>query len=237
MRIALIASAVLMLCSSPCAAQRVPTAQPSLTVHGQGRVEVPPDYASITVEVETKAKTTADAAAAHRERATRASHALRDMSNDGVNIVRSSFRLAELRSPPSPSNPSRSPDSEFQAITSFELKITRIDAVNDVVTKIASTGLFQVRNLRFGVNEDNPGADAARKRAVANTREHATTYAEAAGVRLGEILKIEDLENPGPVLFSAQPQPARSVQVIPPEGLMVTASVVITWSIVAKPNL
>jgi hypothetical protein len=236
MRIALIATALLMLCPGLCAAQRIPTARPSLTVHGQGRIEVPPDYANIIVEVETKAKTAADATAAHRERATRASNALRDMKADGADIVRSSFRLAELRTPPPPSSPSRPPESEFQAVTSFELKMTRVDAVNNAVTKIASSGLFQVRNLRFGVNEDNPGAETARKRAVANTRERAATYAEAAGVQLGEILKIEDLENPGPVLFSAQ-APARSVQVIPPEGLTMTASVVITWRIVAKPDL
>ena len=76
--------------------------------------------------------------------------------------------------------------------------MTRIDTVDSAVTKIASTGLFQVRNLRFGINEDNPGAETARKRAVASTRERASSYAEAAGVRLGEILRIEDLENPGP---------------------------------------
>ena len=234
MRIALIASALLMLCPSLGAAQGVPTTQPSLTVHGQGRVEVPPDYANITVEVETKAKTAADATAAHRERATRAGNALREMKSYGVDIVRSNFRLAELRS--APSNPAKLPESEFQAVTSFELKMTRMDTVNDAVTKIASTGLFQVRNLRFGVNEANPGAAMARKHAVANTRERASTYAEAVGVQLGEILKIEDLENPGPVLFSAQ-APAPSVQVNPPEGLTITASVVITWKIVAKPEL
>jgi uncharacterized protein len=235
MRTALIAAVILTWSTSLAAAQRVPTTEPSLTVHGQGRVEVPPDFASINVDVETKAKTAADATAAHRERATRASNVLRDMKPDGVDVVRSNFRLAELRSPPPPSSPSKPSESEFQAVTSFELKMTKIGAVDSAVTKIASTGLFQVRNLRFAVNDDNPGAETARKRAVASTRERASTYAEAAGVRLGEILKIEDLENPGPVLFSAQAPAARSVQVIPPEGLTVTASVVITWRIVAKP--
>jgi uncharacterized protein YggE len=231
MRAYLIAAAVLALASGHSLAQSIATTEPSVTVHGQGRAQVPPDHANLTVEVETKAKTAADATAAHRERAARAVNALREMKPDRVEIVQSNFRLGEFRAPPAPSGISREASPEYQAVTSFELKMTRVDAVDGAITKIASTGLFQVRNLRFGVSDDNPGADTARKRAVANARERATAYAQAAGVQLGDIVKIEDLEAQGPVLFAAQAPAMRSVQVIPPESLTLSASVTITWKI------
>ena len=219
----------------PLRGQAMANAEPTLTVRGQGRAQVPPDHASLTVEVVTKAKSVEAATAAHRERATRAVNALRDMKTDGVEIAQSSFRLSEVRTPPAPSDRPREPDVDYQAITTFELKMTRLGAVDGAITKIASTGLFQIRNLRFGIEDNNPGTNTARKNAVADARERASTYAQAAGVQLGDIVKIEDVETQGPVLFAAQAPTARSVQVMPPDNLTLTASVVITWQIGAKP--
>ena len=74
MRICLLATAIaLVSCPSPGLAQ-TPGAlpAPSLSVQGQGRVEVPPDYANVTVEVETRAKTAGGATSSHEARAARA---------------------------------------------------------------------------------------------------------------------------------------------------------------------
>jgi hypothetical protein len=231
MRTTLIAAVVLTMSSGFCAAQPAPNTEPSLTVRGQGRAQVSPDHANLTVEVTTKAKTAEGATAAHRERASRAVSVLRGMSGDGVEIAQSSFRLGELRTPPLPSGASRESTSEYEAVTSFELKMKQVDAVDGAITKIASTGLFQIRNLRFGIEGNNPGLNAARRNAVADARERATTYAQAAGVSLGDIIAIEDADQNGPVLFAAQAPMARNVQVIPPENLALSATVTISWKI------
>ena len=94
--------------------------------------------------------------------------------------------------------------------------------------------LFQVRNLRFGLADNNPGANTTRKNALADARERAAAYAQAAGVQLGDIVKIEDTETQGPVLFAAKAPAIRSVEVIPPGNLTLTASATITWRISAK---
>jgi uncharacterized protein YggE len=232
MRLHVMVVATLALLSAPCAAQPFPAAEPSLTVQGEGRVDVPPDYAALTVEVETKSKTAADATTAHTARATRAMEALRDMKPAGVEVVRSNFRLGEIHTP---APPSRQPETEFQAVTTFELKMTKIDAVNDAITKIASSGLFRIGNLRFAMNADNPAVKEARKRAVTSAREKAQTYADAASVQLAAILKIEDSESHGPVMYAAKAAGPRSVQVVPPDNLTMTATVSITWRIVARP--
>jgi uncharacterized protein YggE len=150
------------------------------------------------------------------------------MRGDGVEIVQSGFRLGEVRNPPA--SGSREPEVEYQAVTSFELKLTKLDGVDAAITRIAATGLFQVRNLRFGIEDNNPGVGTARKNAVADARERASTYATAAGVSLGDIVRIEDTEGSGPVTFAAGPV-MRSVQVTPPETLALSASVTMTWRI------
>jgi len=234
MRTPIIAAIILSLCSSLSAAQPVAHGDATLTVRGQGRVQVPPDHANLTVEVVTRGRSPDAATAAHRERASRAVTLLRDMKKDGLEIERSVFRLNEVRASPGPTATQKRDETEYQAITDFELKLTRLDAVDRTITAIASTGLFEVRNLRFGIDERSPGMNAARKNAVDDARDRALTYAQAAGVQLGDILKIEDAELRGPRDFAAGAPMARNVQVIPPETLTLSASVTITWRIGAK---
>jgi uncharacterized protein YggE len=230
MRQMIAAAAALVLAGSLAAAQPSFSSEPTLTVRGQGRVEAPPDHANITVEVVTKGRTLEAATAAHRDRASRAITLLRDMRPDGIEIKGSVFRLDQDRPPPPPGTPPRN-EPEYRAITSFDVKLTQVKGVDRAVTALASTGLFEVRHLRFGLEERNPAIAAARRNAVEDARERATTYAEAAGVRLGEIVRIDDTEARQPREFAADVALARNVQIVPPETLTVSASVTIAWRI------
>jgi uncharacterized protein len=200
----------------------------TLTVNGQGRVDVPPDHARLSVEVVTPGANPEAATSAHRERASRATTRLRDMKNDGVSIEQSSFSLSEHRNPERPNAPAR---SEYRAVTTFELKVAPAENADKAITAIAASGLFEVRNLRFGVEDRNPGFDAARRSAVEDARRRAATYAEAAGVKLGEIVSINDADTRHPREAMLTSTMVRGVQVIPPEALTLNASVTITWRI------
>jgi uncharacterized protein YggE len=180
------------------------------------------------VEVVTAGANPEAAASAHRDRASRATTRLRDMKNDGVSIEQSSFSLSELRNPERPNAPAR---SEYRAVTTFELKVAPVENADKAITAIAASGLFEVRNLRFGVGERNPGFDAARRSAVEDARLRAATYADAAGVKLGDIVSINDTDARHPREAMLTSTMARNVQIIPPEALTLTASVTITWRI------
>jgi uncharacterized protein YggE len=234
MRTPVTAAAILVVLCSAVPAQPVSLTEPTLTVRGQGRALVAPDHANLTVEVVTKGRTTEAATAAHRERASRAADALRAMRTDGLSIEQSTFRLDEVRQPvPNPSQGRGEP--EYRAITTFEVKMNRLDAVDRSVSALASSGLFEMRNMHFGIDERNAGLASARKNAVDDARERATTYAEAAGVRLGDIVRIDDVEARSPRDFAVAASMARNVQVIPPDTLTLTASVAITWRITTRP--
>jgi len=234
MRIPIAAALILMIFSGLGAAQPAAPSEATLTVRGQGRVQVPPDHANLTVEVVTRGKSPEAATATHRERSSRAVTALREMKKDGIEIDRSVFSLNEIRPSPRPNATQGRDEPQYQAVTTFELKMLRLDAVDRAVTTITATGLFEVRNLRFGIEQRNPGMNAARKKAVDDARERAITYAQAAGVRLGAIVKIEDTDFRSPREFAASAPMMRNVQVIPPESLTLTASVTMTWRIGGK---
>jgi uncharacterized protein YggE len=236
MRSVIVAAVLLTISHGLAAAQPIADREPIITVQGSGRVQVPPDHANLTVEVVTKGKSLDAATATHRDRTQRAVNAIHDRKDDGVVLVRSTFRLGEMRSPPPPGpGPQRREEAEYQAVTTFELKLSKLDKVDGAITALAATGFFEVRNLTFGIDEKNPGVNAARKAAVTDARERASVYAEAAGVQLGNIVSIEDIEQRGPNLLAAGAPMARTVQVTPPENLTLTASVTMTWRIVARP--
>jgi hypothetical protein len=235
MRPLLLAAVMVTLCTGLAAAQPRPPDEATLTVNGQGRAQVPPDRATLTVDVETTGKTLESATAAHRERAERAVKALRGMENNGLKIERSTFHLNEIRPPVTPASSQAASKPEYQAGTTFELTLTRLDAVDATITTIASTGLFEVRNIRFGIGDRDPGLKTARKGAIDDAREKAATYADAAGVQLSSILTIEDSGGGGPPEFAAAAPMMRSVKVIPPDTLTLSASVTVTWRIGPKP--
>lgn len=216
----------LILMAAAVSAQPLVDRGPIITVRGDGRAEVPPDLARLTADVVTRGKTLEAASGAHKERAAKAAAALRALAQDGLEIVQSTFRLDQMRQP-APQSGMR-PDVEYQAVTTFELKSKKLDKIDDAVTAIAASGLFELRNLRFTLDESSKAFETARREAVADARNRAKTYAEAAGVQLGDIVEIADTE-PRLLREAAMPMAARSMQVAPPETVTVTAGITMTW--------
>ena len=72
------------------------------------------------------------------------------------------------------------------------MRIRDLSTVGTILDKTVSLGVNQGGDITF-VNDDlKPGLAEARKRAVADALERARTLAEAAGVKLGRILAIEE---------------------------------------------
>ena len=171
-----------LTCTGASAQQNTPRL-PSISVQGEGLIDAAPDHAKLTAEVVTRGKTLEAATATHRVRATKADGILRGMENDGLKIEHATFRL-DQNILPTPHG-QKQPEPEYEAVTSFSLKTDRVAAVDQLVTAIADSGLFEIQNLRFGIEEKNPAVAAARRGAVADARDRAKTYAEAAGLQLG----------------------------------------------------
>ncbi len=235
MRIAATSLVVFMAMLTSGANAQTAAREPFITVNGEGRVNVPPDYAEFFADLVTRADSLEIATRQHTERAAKAAAALRGMAKHGVSVERSSFRLEQGRpAPPRPPGQKPAP-AEYRAVTTFAVKVNKLDALNEAVSLIAATGLFEVRTIRYGINNEERAIDDARRAAVKNARREAEVYADAAGVKLGEILEIFDgmAQNLGSeaALRAATP----NVQLAPPETIPFRAAINIKWRLVPAP--
>lgn len=231
MRIA--AALVITTLAGAAYAQTAPTRDSFITVAGEGHVNVAPEFAEFFADVVTRGESLEAATKQHTDRAGRAAAVLRGMAKHGVSVERSSFRLEQNRL----ARPAGQKQAafEYRAITSFALKANQLASLNDVVSSIAAAGLFEVRTIRYGIKDEERAIDDARRAAVKNARRQAEVYADAAGVKLAEILEIFDglAQNLGSEASLRAATP--NVQLSPPATIPFRAGINIKWRIVSKP--
>jgi uncharacterized protein len=213
-------------------AQTTSTRESFISVAGEGHVNVAPEFAEFFADVVTRGDSLEAATRQHTDRAAKAAALLKGLAKHNVSVERSSFRLEQVRSP-RPAD--KKHPFDYRAITSFALKANQLASLNDVISSIAGAGLFEVRTIRYGINDEQRAIDDARREAVKNARRQAEVYADAAGVKLAEILEIFDgvAQNLGSEASLRAATP--NVQVSPPATIPFRAGINIKWRIVAKP--
>jgi uncharacterized protein len=215
-------------------AQTTPARESFISVAGEGHVNVAPDYAEFFADVVTRGESLEAATRLHTDRAAKATAALRALAKHNVSVERSSFRLEQVRGAARPPEKKQAAP-EYRATTTFALKANQLSSLNEVISAVAAAGVFEVRTVRYGINDEQRAIDDARREAVKNARRQAEVYADAAGVKLAEILEIFDgvAQNLGSEASLRAATP--NVQVSPPATIPFRAGINIKWRIVAKP--
>ena len=214
-------------------AQTPPARDSFITVAGEGHVNVAPEFAEFFAEVITRGDSLEAATRQHTDRAAKAAAVLRGLAKHNVSVERSSFRLEQNRS----TRPADKKQAayDYRAITTFAVKANQIASLNEVISSIAGSGLFEVRTVRYGIKDEERAIDDARRAAVKNARRQAEVYADAAGVKLAEVLEIFDGvgQNLGSEASLRAATP--NVQVSPPATIPFRAGINIKWRIVSRP--
>ncbi|MBB4039676.1 uncharacterized protein YggE [Microvirga flocculans] len=215
-----------------------------MTVLGKGRYEVKPDLARVTVTVTTEGKTLESVGNPHQVRATRAFKVLQDVETLGVEVERSSFRVDERRvQRPIPQGPAQRYEAVvdgYMATTTFSLKSSTLDKLNEVVTRLADASLFQIESVRFQASQERAALNQARRAAMLDAKEQALAYAEPVDLELKEIVTVTDGDAEAPGGYAdlpakrASPAGSYTVQIVPPATLEFTASVNVTWRIAPR---
>ncbi|WP_262032379.1 SIMPL domain-containing protein [Microvirga sp. Mcv34] len=218
--------------------------EPILSVLGRGTYEAKPDVARFRATVATEEKSLEAAMRQHGERAARAAAVLQELRSSGLEIEKSNFRTSENRflKPVTSEELARGlrPESIIQgytATTEFHLRTTSLENLNQVVTKLAASALFNLQTVQFNVLQERAALNHARRAAMLDAREQARAYAEPVNLKLGQIVAITDGEARSPE--GEADLPARragsggpySVQIVPPSIVEFTASVNVTWRI------
>jgi uncharacterized protein len=202
--------------------------QPGISVTGTGRVTVEPDIATLRVGVSLADR---DVDRVRGEAAAKASAARDRLLAEGV--AAADIRTAHL-------NVHTSQDGgrgqrTHHVSTTLEAVIRDVATAEAIVDRLFETvgsGL-DLHGLEFGVVDPRPGRDRAIEAAVADARHTARHLADLAGVTLGPVLALRELDQHRGHVAMAAPMMARAEVSMPVETgrLELQAAVALRYAI------
>ena len=82
---------------------------------------------------------------------------------------------------------------QFNATISYRIKLTDIDIMEKVITSAIGAGANRIQSVQFQNSDLKTYRKEARRLAVASARAKAENYCDAAGVEIGDVIHIEDM--------------------------------------------
>ncbi len=183
------------------------TPQRSITVVGEGIVNIKPDIAKTIIGVETVKETVAEASAENQEILTHVFEALKaagiaekDMQTAGFNIYAEQYYGA-------PDGGSEgAPQARYHVTNQVQVTIRDIDNVGDVLDAAIEAGANSTYGVEFKLDDQEPARAKARSLAVENAQDRALELAQLNDVTLGEVLSVSEVIGNSIYYSSAQAQ-------------------------------
>ena len=226
------------IAATPAQAQDVRQGPPQIVTTSVGEVRVSPDRATISLGVQTRATTAADASAQNARKQRAVIDAIKAKGIAAEQITTSNFSvIPETRYDREGQAAPRT--TSYLVVNTVTAEIRRIDLVGPVVDAALAAGANQVNSLAFGVSAADSVRRVALAQAVAKSRADAEAMARAAGGSLGTLLEITAMESyapPVPIAYGAvaRAEAKESVPVEPGQE-SVRATITARWSFVAGP--
>lgn len=232
----------LILCtalSSPAFAQEF--SQPgTIAIDGHGEVVSAPDTAFVTSGVTTQGATAREALDANTAAMTELIQTLKDAGIEARDIQTSGFSVNPnyVYTDARDANGYQLPPkiNGYQVYNTVNVRVRQLDTLGAVLDKAVNVGANTINGVTFSVSDTSELLNEARKQAFADAKEKAELYAKTAGVELGELRAITEVQNMGgPIPYAAADmQYARAEAApVPVEGgeLTYSINVSVTWAL------
>lgn len=191
MRLFPIAATALML-ALPAWAETAPA---TISVAGEGTVEIAPDMATLNLGVTTEADTAAAALKANSEGLAVALARLKEAGIEDRDIQTSGLSVNPRYD--YPNDGSQPKLNGYVASNMVMVRVRDLSILGATLDGTVADGANTLSGIAFGLQEPDAAMDEARRRAVADAAHKAALYAEAAGVKLGRIASITEQANYG----------------------------------------
>lgn len=195
--------AAALLPAMPAAAQETTAGRqpPRISVVGEGEVSVAPDMAVVTLSVLREAATAREALAANSAAMKEVLDALKAAGIAERDIQTSRFNIQPRYTQSKTQEPKIAGYAVSNEVT---VRIRKLAEAGSVIDKVVDLGVNQGGGITFVKEDLKETLTEARKRAVADALDKARTLAEAAGVKLGPVLSIEEnAVPPRPIAYAA----------------------------------
>ena len=185
------------------AAERAPAAH--IDVTGEGEMAVKPDLAILTLTVMREAPTASEALTADNK-------AMGDVisSLKATGIADRDLQTANLSIVPrySTATPRKTDEPAkivaYQVANTLSVRVRDIGKVGEVIDKAVKLGVNEDGAIEFANADPSAATTEARERAVADAIKKAHTLADAAGVKVGKVLRISEQS------YAPRPMPMRA---------------------------
>lgn len=208
------------------------TRPPSITVPGTGESHGKPDFAQIQVGVVTEALTAAEALRKNNEAMSQLIVMIRKRGIEDKDLQTVQFNVSpRYKYDKSQQEPPKI--AGYQVTNEVHVKVRNLTTLGAFLDETLSLGANQVRGISFGVAEPSQLMDEARKRAIADAQRRARVYAEAAGVKLGKPLRIDEQAGgrPGPYPMARMDAAAASTVPVAPGERTFSVTVTVSYAI------
>jgi uncharacterized protein len=196
----------------------------TITVSGNGTVAATPDRASFDFGVQTRASTAAEALSRDASQAQAIIDALKKAGIDASDIQTTQVSLW----PQTSSNGTEI--TGYEASNSVQVTAA-VGKSGELVDAAVAAGANNVDGPSLDTADKSSLYDEALKQALADAKGKAQAIADAAGLTLGGVVKVQEGGNPTPVpLFAAEKAAAGPAVPISAGTQQIQASVTVTYS-------
>jgi len=217
--------------------------QRTISIDGKGEVTTAPDTAFVDAGVTTTAKTARDALTENTKAMgdlittlKTAGVAATDIQTSGFSVNPQYFyadRDAEGNTPPPRI-------TGYQVQNGVNVRVRKLADLGTILDQIVTVGANTINGVNFTVDDPAKLLDEARKAAFANAEAKAKTYADAAGIGLGEVLTISERNTesaPRPYAIRAMAAPMAD-KAVPVEAGQLTydVDVSVQWALKGEAN-
>ena len=161
-----------------------------IVVTGQASVSAEPDVALISLGVVSEAATAADALAANSDAMRKVIDAVKAGGVDAKDVRTSNFSIQPRYQHGTDNRPPKL--TGYQVSSMVHVRLQAVARTGMLLDQIVTAGANQVHGIAFEVAKADELKNEARRLAVANAIAKARLMAEAAGVKLGRVLAIEE---------------------------------------------
>jgi len=228
---------VLVALSSVTAMAQMPdrpgTPPPTITVAGTGESHGKPDFAQIQVGVVTEALTAAEALRKNNEAMSQLIVMIRKRGIEDRDLQTVQFNVSpRYKYDKTQQEPPKI--AGYQVTNEVHVKVRNLTALGAFLDETVSLGANQVRGISFGVAEPAQLMDEARRKAIADAQRRARVYAEAAGLKIGKPIRIDEQAGgrPGPYPMARMEAAAASAVPVAPGEQTFSVTVTVSYAIV-----
>ena len=178
---------------------------PQLRVSGQAERSMAPDMAVMQLTVTREAETARAALDANSAAMAEVIAAMRDAGVAERDLQTANFSIQPRMVYPKPRNEQPPKIVGYIVRNSLTVRVRELSALGALLDQSVTLGVNEGGNVSFTNDDPGEALAAARTAAVKDALDKAQTLAQAAGVKLGDILEIsEQTHSPSPYPYRAE---------------------------------